>query len=283
MNKAIDLAKENSQDPIPNAGPYFNVLQKYSGEYLGPIALIDGNSKEGDTQQMLDAYGLETLAGSQVMFPQDTAYALIDSLMKTPDGKEIGVSSKIHTSGGAASSIGGVYKQLTDEIKSKHPKGSKIMEVLATESAINGPIKVAVMLNLINSSDAKELIEFDRSSQNVDDIQSAKLKQLTLNQGVAQGTLDRPDYRVFFHALTAVAVKMIEAVNQIQDFKDAILESLNNNNYIQILTKGKKSGEDVSLSYYTKFPATYQGEPKLENKNYFATGQKGRIGFKLKK
>ena len=49
------------------------------------------------------------------------------------------------------------------------------------------------------------------------------------------------------------------------------------------MAKGKKSGNDVILDYYTKFPAVYEGAPKLSNKGYYSTGQNGRLGFKLKK
>ena len=61
-----------------------------------------------------------------------------------------------------------------------------------------------------------------------------------------------------------------------------MLAVLNNNQYVQLVTKGKQTGEDVSLTYFTKFPAVFKGSAQLVNKNYFATGQKGRIGFKLK-
>jgi len=49
-----------------------------------------------------------------------------------------------------------------------------------------------------------------------------------------------------------------------------------------LVTKANQQGEAVSMQYYTKFPAVFKGAPQLVNKTYFATGQKGRIGFKLK-
>ena len=76
--------------------------------------------------------------------------------------------------------------------------------------------------------------------------------------------------------------QVIPVVNAMEDFKLAMLEVLNNNQYVQLVTKGQQQGDDVSLSYFTKFPAVYAGSAQLVNKNYFATGQKGRIGFKLK-
>ena len=121
-----------------------------------------------------------------------------------------------------------------------------------------------------------------KTSQDINDITSEKLRAMTQAQGVAKGTFERSDYRVFWHALTGVMAQVMPVVNANEEFKQAMLAALNNNNYVQVVTKGKQSGDDVSLDYYTKFPAVFKGSAQLVNKNYFATGQKGRIGFKMK-
>ena len=106
---------------------------------------------------------------------------------------------------------------------------------------------------------------------------------MTKSQGVDPTTLGSPDYRVYFHALAAIANDLIIAVNKDQDFKDAMMAALNNNNYLQMLTDVRKRGDAITCDYYGKFPAVFEGSPVLYNKVYYATGQKGRIGFKLKK
>jgi hypothetical protein len=283
MLEAIKQARSGQSTHIQGAHEYTGVLQKYGGEYLGPLALIDATgSVTGNTAEMLKHFGLSTLKGSTVMFPQDTAMELIDSIIEAPDGQQIQISSKISKSGGAASSLSGIAKQLNDDIRAKFPQGSKIIETLGTKSAISGPIQVAFDLGVIDQEIVRAMENLDRASQDINDIQSERLRQMTAAQGVQAGTLERPDYRVFFHALTAIAYAMIQKVNPMDEFKGAMLAALNNNQYVQLLTKGAKSGDDLALSYYTKFPAVFSGSPQLVNKVYFATGQKGRIGFKLK-
>jgi hypothetical protein len=100
-----------------------------------------------------------------------------------------------------------------------------------------------------------------------------------------QGVADRnaPSYRVFFHALNAIVNNLIPVINNLPDFRDAAMAALNNNTYIQLITNGKKSGDDLILKYYTKFPAVYEGYPVVYNKSYSSTQQKGRLGFKLAK
>jgi len=283
MEMAVDQALAGTNQPIPGGDKYYNVLQKYGGEYLGPIALMSKpNSVTGDTAKMMQQFGLNNFAGSRVMFPQDTAMELIDSVIMTQDGRSIQISSKISTSGGAASSLSGVYKQMTPEIEQRFPEGAKIIELLATESSVNGPLKVARMFNIIDDSDIQAMANLDKRTQNIGDLQSERLQQMTQQQGVANGTQERPDYRVFWHTLTAVMNAVIPVVNANENFKNAMLEVLNNNEYVQLVTKAVKQGDAVSMQYYTKFPAVFKGAPQLVNKTYFATGQKGRIGFKLK-
>lgn len=282
IEQAIKFARSGQVATIANAGKYFNVLQKYGGEYLGPLAIIDGGFTNGDTQKMLQAFGLQSLAGSKVSFPQDKAMELIDSIILTPDNQEIQVSSKISTAGGAASSLSGVVKQLPKEAADRFPRGVEIMNRLGTESAVDGPLYVARMFQIIDDADIAALKNLDKASQNIADLGTARLQQMTQAQGVAPGTLDRSDYRVFFHVLTAVINAVMPLVNADKQFVGAMMAALNNNNYVQVVTKGKQQGDTVSLDYYTKFPAVFQGAPQLVNKSYFATGQKGRIGFKLK-
>jgi hypothetical protein len=285
MSEAVDQAQRGQKQPIIGGMKYYNVLQKYGGEYLGPIALMSNPaSVSGDTAKMMQQFGINNLNGSSVMFPQDTAMELIDSVIRTADGRSIQISSKISTSGGAASSLSGIYKQMTDDVKQRFPEGAKIIELLATESSVNGPLKVARMLNVIDNNDIQAMANLDKRTQNISDLQSERLQQMTQAQGVASGTQDRPDYRVFWHALTAVMNSIIPTVNANEEFKNAMLEVLNNNEYVQLVTKATKaSGRDaVQMEYYTKFPAVFKGAPQLVNKTYFATGQKGRIGFKLK-
>ena len=244
------------------------------------MALIDGHNQKGNTPEMLDAYELKTLKGSKVMFPQDAAFALVDSFIKTPSGQEIGVSSKAHTGGGAASSLSGVSQQLTDEIRAEFPKGAEIIDILGTQPALVGPLNVAKMYGLINDKDIKEIATFPKTSRDPADLRSPRLRKLLAK---TQTDTSKPAYRVFYHLFAGIVQTIIPLVNAEPEFKGAMMAALNNNKFLQLMTKGKKVGDGVALDYYTKFPAVYEGAPKLDNKGYYATGQNGRLGFKLKK
>lgn len=291
MNKAIELAAAGKVEPIENGANYLNVIAKYGGEYLGIIAIAKGGMRKGDIDKMLDAMNMPTLVGSEAIFPQDTAEELVDSYLITPNGTRLGVSTKMHKGGGAASSLSGVVKQLNADIEKKFPKGSKLIKLLGTTPAFAkdpskagriGIVQAAKEYGIINDEDIVSLTTIDPGTQDVETIKAKNLYKMTKSQGVDPSTLNSADYRVYFHALAAIANDLIIAVNKDQNFADAMMAALNNNNYLQMLTDVRKRGDAITCDYYGKFPAVFEGKPVLYNKVYYATGQKGRIGFKLK-
>ena len=281
INTAVDLALQGQTAPIKDGAKYLNVVAKYGGEYLGPIAITQGGVVSGDIKDMLTKFKLPNLAGATIVFPQNAREELIDSILKMPNGVKINVSTKIHQGGGAASSLSGVAKQLTPAIIKKHPLGSQIIIDLGTLTSVVGPSKAALDLKIIDQADYNALLAVGKSSKNIKDLKTKHLQQMTLAQGMDQGADQREEYRVLWHALTAVVNAVMTKVNPMPEFQQAMLAALNNNNYLQLITDAKTSGNDLTLSYYGKFPAVFKGKPQLRNKSYFVTGQKGRLGFKL--
>jgi hypothetical protein len=281
INTAVDLALKGQTAPIKDGAKYLNIVAKYGGEYLGPIAITQGNVVAGDISAMLKQFKLPSLSGATIVFPQNAQEELIDSILKMPNGVDINVSTKVHKGGGAASSLSGVAKQLTPAIIKKYPIGSQIITDLGTESSVIGPAKAALDLGIINQADYNALLSVGKASRNIADLKTKRLQQMTLAQGMEEGAEQREEYRVLWHALTAVVNAIMAKVNPMPEFQQAMLAALNNNNYLQLITDAKPNGNDLTLSYYGKFPAVFQGKPQLRNKSYFVTGQKGRLGFKL--
>lgn len=281
INTAVDLALKGQTAPIKDGAKYLNIVAKYGGEYLGPIAITQGGVISGDIKDMLTKFKLPSLSGATIVFPQNTQEELIDSILKMPNGVSINVSTKVHKGGGAASSLSGVAKQLTPAIMKKHPVGSQIIMDLGTQTSVVGPAKAALDLGIIDQADYNALLAVGKASKNIKDLKTKRLQKMTLAQGMEEGANQRDEYRVLWHALTAIVNAVITKVNPMPEFQQAMLAALNNNNYLQLITDAKPSGNDLTLSYYGKFPAVFQGKPQLRNKSYFVTGQKGRLGFKL--
>jgi len=120
----------------------------------------------------------------------------------------------------------------------------------------------------------------DKSVTDPGVVKSRKLQQLMAQ---FDPNKSNPGYRVFYHVLAAVVNAVVDKANENKQFKDLVIAALNNNSYVQLLTKDSQQGDAVTLNYYTKFPAVFDGYPALWNKNYYATDIKGKLGFKLLK
>jgi hypothetical protein len=294
ISQAIDFAKNGTVSPIDNGAKYANVIAKYAGEYLGVIGIVQGGIRKGDFDKAIKQLDIQSLAGAQVSFPDDKAGELIDSILRLPGGVDIGISTKMKQGGGKASSLSGVYKLMTDEIRNESLEAAELLEALATAPARPryphqvdqvGIIIVAVKLGILDKLDIDVFKGLPWESKNINDLKkSPNLFNLTSTQGLQPKSQNSPSYRVFYHALGAVANKVIGVLNgpQHKEFRNLIKKCLANNNYIQFLTDVRKSGDNITIDYTSKFPAVFDGEPKLENAAYWATGQQGRLGFKLK-
>lgn len=278
---AIQNARTGEPAIIHGGAKHATIIEKYAGEYLGPLALIDSGNCGGDTESMKTNMAIESFVGSKVRFPQDKSFELYDSIIELPDGRTINISSKIHNGGGAASSLSGVIKQLSESTRKRFPRGAQLIDILGSKSMNEGPLEAAVLLNIISESDAEFLRNFDRTSQDINDLRDRPvLYEMTSARAVHDNT--REDYRCFYHAIAAVVDAVIAVANDMDEFTGAMSETLTRDNFVQLVTRVKRVGDDIMLEYYTKFPPTYSGKPQLYNKTYYATGQKGRIGFKLK-
>ena len=282
MNQAVNLALSGTVAPIKGGAEYARVVGKYGGEYLGPIAVVAGGVTKGDITKMLAAFKIKSLAGTTIRFPQDAGEELIDSIFTLPNGSELNVSTKIHKGGGAASSLSGVAKQLNDNIRKKYPVGSMIIDNLGTMSAVDGPLFVAQALGILDEQDVNDILAISKAERNIRSITNPKVLKMVQAQGYQKDAEKNPAYRVLWHTLTAVVNQVIGRVNVMPEFHSAMMAALNNNNYLQLVTDVRNSGKtDITIDYYGKFPAVFQGRPEIRNKAYFVTGQKGRLGFKL--
>ena len=266
------------------------IIAKYAGEYAGVIALLSDNIQNFKLADIEKRFGIQNMAKSKVVFPQNTTGMLVDSYLITPDGHRISVSSKMHKSGGAASSLLGIYKLMNDNIAQQYPRGANIVKDLAVMPAFSadprnagtlGPVILAQRLNIISASDIEEIESLDRKEQNKDSLRSPRLRQIVSNQSVAVDTAHRHEYSVYYHLIAAIVNILVARINADPEFAEVINATLRENTYIQILTKIGLQGNNVTFQYFVKLPDS--NRPFVYNKNYFATGNKGRIGFKLEK
>jgi len=288
IHQAVDQAQQGGGQPIAQGAKYATVVGKYAGEYLGPMwAITQGASSDSNIQKLMKSMSVPNnpvtnLAGSTISFPQDTANKLVDCFINHPNGMQIEVSSKMHRGSGAASSLTGLAEQLTPEMIQKFPRGAAIIQTIATQSVMTGPLELAQMFNLITAQDVQVVLGMNKNSRSVQDVNSAALRELIQSQPIAAGSATRDDYRVLYHLLMAIVNKIVPRINAETEFAKVALLALNNNNFLQLKTHARAQGENLLISYSGQFPALFAGVPKAYNKSYFATGKpNSKLGFKL--
>jgi len=261
----------------------------YAGEYLGVLALVNGQSNFPNQKEFLKWLGGE-LSGLTLNFPSKSNTQIADSfasIINPTTQHQINISSK-GTGGGAPPSLSGLvippsvrdkkeYATAVDFIEicqnKKLPSPTTISQVFAAMNLLEERVPGAV------PKEFKRFLPWNVATM-------TQLVQNSLKNGTAM-----PKYQKLFANLDSkgndggkltyvVKDAVMEAVNSgaVPEFQAAILETLDYN-FIQQYTKMGRGGQ---LQFDTQWPARLNGEVSLESKSGGTNPTKGGFSFKLK-
>lgn len=306
-----------SSNPVPGAGDYAKSYEIDLGETAAPIALVKKKFLSGDWSAAEQGMQISFDQIRGVEFPNDPAEKLYDSYLIIDDENLIRVSSK-DKGGGAKASVSGIVDDISkypdryaglfdpkvnpgfDEMleivtKIKDPD----MSIVAGSSnwrrngAIAGALDLGITSGVITSEQAGRIVEIiDSDQQYADDEELGDLKPLLSLKGTNDS--QRPDYRIGWHLLAAVAAGSADVINKkykIDKFFKAVLER---SNMIQVKTTLKRAnvkdseGNASSGAYFSNFeviyPPVFTGTIRLDaSSNFYATRRPvGKMGFAIK-
>ena len=272
-----------------NVGTMATAVRDDLGETIGPIALIQGmpmgTGAEAARKDILGPKG--TYAGSSIYFPASKINGLVDSYITTPDGIEIGISSKGEE--GAKASV----KNIADGIKVARDRNMtslleeyndevKIIERIGKTGSIDFPLEFGAEQGLITDDQAGKILDMIKSG--VKDLSQVKLNKqdravFQEYMSAIKAQLNNPRYNVGFHILSRLAALVSANINT-PKFGEAALKFLNTSPIIQLHMN--VSGKDsVKVTGFTsKYPPNFTGTVGLDaSKVYSATGTNGRVSF----
>ena len=299
----LEHVAEGRTDPVEGAQEYVKPYEIDLGETAAPIALASSKFISGSFKQAEDGMRVTFANARGVEFPDDPAEKLYDSYLIIDDDTLIRVSSK-DKAGGAKASVTGVV----DDIE-RYPERyeglfedenlARVLEIVQIikspdmefvagtrfnrNGSIAGALQLGTTTGVITDTQAKSIIDIidnDIHSMSTEDLGDlAPLLQL-------KGTDDttRPDYRIGWHLLAAVAAGVSNKVNSdynVDAFFKAVLER---SNMIQVKTALTKSGDGAYFSNFDViYPPVFTGTIKLDaSSNFFATRRPvGKIGFAI--
>ncbi len=318
--QVVALLKEvmaGSTNPVAGAGEYAKSYEIDLGETAAPIALVKKKFLSGAWNQAETGMQLKFDNARGVEFPNDPAEKLYDSYLIFDDNIKIRISSK-DKQGGAKASVSGVvddianypdrYEGLFDP--ATNPGFDELLEIVQIikdpdmgyvsnskqwrrNGAIASTLQLGVKIGIISSEEASQILSIiDSDQQYIDDAEVGDLKKVLTYKGTDDNT--RPDYRIGWHLLAAVATGVANKVNKeypTNEFFKAILER---SNMLQIKTtltqKSTKSaeGNETKGAYFSNFeviyPPVFTGTIKLDSSsNFYATRRPvGKMGFAIR-
>ena len=275
--------------PAPE-GQSFTAFRDYFCELLQPIALHNGQYT-GNAGEAANVFlGQDGFAGTTINFGTDKTEGLSDSILVSPEGRKIKVSSK-GAKGAAASAknLADAAREL-EQSDSKLLKNKKVAEVVQLVEEIvsagqaGAPLVLGMKYGVIDQEDAnlinswRKMAPIDLAS--VDQMEmSEKLKNLILNRS----TNTPENTNLFFHALAAVAHVAAKHVNEKTDFSNVASTILNNGALVQVYTTAsERQGQWTLQGFKTVWPSkSVTGVLFSAGKTYYSTGIKGNFTFKI--
>jgi hypothetical protein len=286
-----NLAQGRGDVVFPQMYEQQAAIRDYFGEIMQPVALMGGVVKgqaEDARKELAD--GAEW-RDCQVMWPMSMNAALCDSFMIAPSGQEIGISSK--GGQGAAASA----KNLNDAVIKARKAGkdiveeggiahyaAQLVEIIAENTALEGPIAVGKFLGIEGIDDAldaeiKEYIKTGKSDLNDLSPQAQKIAEPFAFK------LETKGFNTGYALLSAASKTCAKVVNADDKFSKGAIALLNQSDIIQLYTHmGKDKDDAVLKEFKAVYPPSFTGKVWLEGgKNYYSSRVGGKMAFAIGK
>jgi hypothetical protein len=294
--RAAETIMNSSTFPVAvdGTGMDFKGFRDYFCEMLQPCVLINGGEVEGNAGEAAALFmGRNGFAGCTVSFNSNVSGGLYDSLLVSPEGKQIKLSSK-GAKGAMASSVNLLValRELEaagmPQFAQNYPEVVDILKTIDKGDHNSGPLDLAVQLGIITAAEVSQVMslkqyagdpKFNIDKTNLTD----NLKQLYHDR-----TADDPSKVVpLNHLVSSIAYKVCNEINLKTNFSEAAADILNHSAFVQMYTDASKSknGEFIIQGFRTIWPSKLFTEVTLEaQKSYSSTSSSsGKLVFNINK
>ena len=268
---------------FPNSEDNFTAIRDNLGEVIQTLALTSGLvAGDADTARktVLKNADWQSLA---IHFPGGKTAGLVDSYLRKGN-LSLGISSK--GGKGANASIKNIFDALNSarekgkDLSEEYPEAVEIVNTIATNSMIGGPLKLAIKYNIMTPEQGNEILDL---------IKSASTNEQDLTPW-AQDMISRypsktpQGWNYGFWLLANVAKEVGAYVNtNVPEFSKGCLGILNNADMMQVYTNAVLDKQDGSVKitgFKTVYPPSFSGTIQLDpGKGYNSRGATQRIAF----
>ena len=276
--------------PAPE-GISYTGFRDYFCEILQPMALQNGQY-EGNAGEAAETFLDGSFAGTLISFDAAKNAGLSDSILSTPEGKYVKISTK--GGKGAQASV----KALADSLNELQvsPIGKKLLDTysetveiinqILARGQVGAPLYLGVKFDIITEDEAKQILNLRKlppvDLKNIDQLDlTDNLKKLAKERDT-----DMPEStNLFYHLIASVAHLAAKEVNNKTDFSKTATDILNNGALVQVYTVSSERKDEWSLDKFeTVYPSkNIKGVYLSAGKNYFSTQIKGNFTFVIDK
>jgi hypothetical protein len=278
---------------VDGANMDFKGFRDYFCEMLQPCVLINGGKVNGNAAKAAEIFmGRNGFSDCTVSFNENVSGGLYDSLLVSPEGKQIKLSSK-GAKGAMASSVNLLValRELEaagmPEFAENYPEVVEILKTIDKGNHDSGPLNLAVQFEIIKPAEIPQVMSLAKyagdKNFNIDNTDlSDNLKQLYKDR-----TAEDPSKVVpLNHLVSSIAYKVCNEINLNTNFSDAAADILNHSAFVQMYTNASKTkdGEFV-LEFNTIWPSKLFTQVTLEaQKSYSSTSSSsGKLVFNINK
>lgn len=279
---------------VDGEGMDFKGFRDYFCEMLQPCVLINGGEVQGNAGEAAALFmGRNGFAGCTVSFNTNVSGELYDSLLVSPEGKQIKLSSK-GAKGAMASSVNLLValRELEaagmPQFAQNYPEVVDILKTIDKGDHNSGPLNLAVQLGIITPDEISQVMSLKQSAGDPNfDIKKTKLSK-NLKQLYQDRNAEDPSKIVpLNHLVSSIAYKVCNEINLKTNFSEAAADILNHSAFVQMYTDASKAkdGEFVIQGFRTIWPSKLFTEVTLEaQKSYSSTASSGgKLVFNINK
>ena len=268
-------------------------FRDYFCEMLQPCVLINGAPVEGNAAEAAAIFmGKNGFSGCTVSFNENVSGGLYDSLLVSPEGKQLKLSSK-GAKGAMASSVNLLValRELEaagmPEFARKYPDVVEILKAIDQGSHDSGPLNLAVQFDIINKSEIPQVMSLKQYAG----VKNFDIDQTDLTDNLKQIYQDRTAEDIskvvpLNHLVSSIAYKVCNEINLKTNFSEAAADILNHSAFVQLYTEATKTKDgQFVLTFKTVWPSKLFTEVTLEaQKSYSSTSSSGgKLVFNINK